>query len=90
MLKHIRHLLPTPSFSAVTDYSGELTSGERGTKNGRKAWDPSFPLENTKSPHPETWKSTQKITIGPPKTVLKMTEKYVKKYYKCKFSVLVV
>ena len=47
-----------------------------------EGWDHSFPLENTKSPHPrKSWKITQKLPFGPG-TVLKTTEKLPQNYKK--------
>ena len=48
-----------------------------------KFWDPSFPLEKTKSPHPQkSWKITQKLQFGPlrdcPEGCRKNSEKWQK------------
>ena len=47
-------------------------------------WDHSFPLENTKSPHPENpGKLLKNYNLAYPGTVLKITEKLLKNYKKC-------
>ena len=48
---------------------------------GHQTWDPSFPLENTKSPHPENpAKLLKNYNLAHPGPVLKMTAKnYPKK-----------
>ena len=50
---------------------------------GRKVhWDPSFYLENTKSPQPENPGNLLKnYNVAHPGTILKSTEKLLKNYY---------
>ena len=46
-------------------------------------WDHGFPLENTKSPHPENpEKLLKNYNLAHPRTALKITEKLLKNYRK--------
>ena len=53
------------------------------------SWDHGFPLENTKSPHPENpEKLLKNYNLAHPGTILKITEKLLKNYKKSIFLVI--
>ena len=54
--------------------------GTVGKRRETQGWDPSFPLENTKSRHPgNPGKFLKNYNLAHPGTVLKITEKLLKK-----------
>ena len=72
------------SLSMGATFSYEVNVPQEGGKRGRSRmgsqhWDRSFPLENTKSPHPENpGKLLKNYNLAHPGAVLKIAEKLLK------------